>query len=77
MPSHEWNSDRGWKDDGWQYYDLDLKTWVFEEESFVPMALIQEGKAYSIVYDQLGMPRRLMTRGGSVVSSLGYEWQDP
>ena len=63
VPSHEWNSDREWKDDGWQYYDLDLKTWVFEDESFVPMALIQEGRAYSIVYDQLGMPRRLMTRG--------------
>ena len=33
-----------------------LKTWLFEEESFVPLALIQEGKAYSIVCDQLGTP---------------------
>ena len=49
MPLHEWNSSREWKDDGWQHYKLDLKTWGFEEESFVPMELILNGKAYSIV----------------------------
>ena len=26
---HEWNSSREWKDDGWQHYELDLRTWVF------------------------------------------------
>ena len=67
MPSHEWNSNREWKDDGWQYYDLDLKTWVFEGESFVPMALIQEGKAYSIVYDQLGTPTEAYDEEGKEV----------
>ena len=48
MPLHEWNSSREWKDDGWLHYELDLKTWVFEE-SFVPMALPLNGKVYSIV----------------------------
>ena len=26
---HEWNSGREWEDDGWQHYELDLRTWVF------------------------------------------------
>ena len=56
VPLHEWNSGREWKDGGWQHYELDLRTWVFEEESFVPMALLLNGKAYSIVTDQLGTP---------------------
>ncbi|WP_411915719.1 RHS repeat domain-containing protein [Porphyromonas miyakawae] len=34
----------------------DLRTWLFEEESFVPWALFQDGKAYSIVTDHLGTP---------------------
>ena len=34
----------------------DLRTWLFEEESFVPLALFQDGKAYSIVTDHLGTP---------------------
>ena len=54
MPLHEWNSGREWKDDGWQHYELDLKTWVFEEESFVPMEQLLNGKVYSIVTDQGG-----------------------
>ena len=56
MPLHEWNSGREWKGDGWQHYELDLRTWVFEEESFVPIALLLNGKVYSIVTDQLGTP---------------------
>ena len=55
MPLHEWNSGREWKDDGWQHYELDLKTWVFEEESFVSMELLLNGKVYSIVTDQGGI----------------------
>jgi rhs family protein len=64
VPLHEWSYGREWKDDGWQHYDLDLKTWVFEEESFVPLALIQDGKAYSIVCDQLGTPTEAYDEGG-------------
>lgn len=33
-----------------------LKTLLFKEESLVPVDLIQEGKAYNIVYGQLGTP---------------------
>ena len=40
---------------------LDLKTWVFEEESFVPIALLFNGKVYSIVTDQLGTQRKCTT----------------
>ena len=56
MPLHEWNTGQTWKDGGRQHYELDLGTWVFEEESFVPMALLLNGKAYSVVTDQLGTP---------------------
>ena len=62
VPLHEWNSGREWKDDGWQHYELDLKTWAFEEESFVPMELLLNGKVYSIVTDQ---------GGGIVYSKVG------
>ncbi len=54
VPLHEWNSGREWKGDGWQHYELDLRTWVFEEESYVPMALLLNGEVYSIVTDQIG-----------------------
>ena len=67
VPLHEWNSGREWKDDGWQHYELDLKTWLFEEESFVPLALIQDGKAYSIVCDQLGTPTEAYDEEGKEV----------
>ena len=56
VPLHEWNTGQTWKDGGRQHYELDLRTWVFEEESFVPMALLLNGKAYSVVTDQLGTP---------------------
>ena len=59
VPLHEWNTGLTWKDGGRQHYELDLRTWVFEEESFVPMALLLNGKAYSIVTDRLGTPRSL------------------
>ena len=26
VPLHEWNTGQTWKDDGWQYYELDLRT---------------------------------------------------
>ena len=67
VPLHEWNSGREWKGDGWQHYELDLRTWVFEEESFVPMALLLNGKAYSIVTDQLGTPTEAYNAEGEEV----------
>ena len=67
VPLHEWNSSREWKGDGWKHYELDLRTWVFEEESFVPMALLLNGKAYSIVTDQLGTPTEAYNAEGEEV----------
>ena len=58
-----------WEDGGWQHYELDLKTWIFEEESFVPMALLYHGKAYSIVTDQLGTPTEVYNDEGEEVWS--------
>ena len=46
---------------------LDLKTWVFEEESFVPMALLLNGKVYSIATDQLGTPTEAYNAEGEEV----------
>ncbi|WP_455107673.1 hypothetical protein [Porphyromonas sp.] len=37
-------------------YSEDFKTWLFEEESFVPLALIQGGQGIQHVCDQLGTP---------------------
>ena len=67
VPLHEWNTGQTWKDGGWQHYELDLRTWVFEEESFVPMALLLNGKAYSIVTDQLGTPTEAYNAEGEEV----------
>ena len=45
----------------------DLRTWLFEEESFVPLALFQDGKAYSIVTDHLGTPVEAYNEQGEEV----------
>ena len=44
-----------------------LRTWLFEEESFVPLALFQDGKAYSIVTDHLGTPVEAYNEKGEEV----------
>lgn len=44
-----------------------LKTLLFKEESLVPIDLIQEGKAYSIVCDQLGTPTEAYDEEGREV----------
>ena len=48
-------------------YQKDLRTWLFEEESFVPLALFQDGKAYSIVTDHLGTPVEAYNEQGEEV----------
>ena len=48
-------------------YQKDLRTWLFEEESFVPLALFQDGKAYSIVTDHLGTPVEAYNEKGEEV----------
>ena len=48
-------------------YQKDLRTWLFEEESFVPLDLFQDGKAYSIVTDHLGTPVEAYNEQGEEV----------
>ena len=67
VPLHEWRTGEGYEDGGLKSYSEDLKTWLFEEESFVPLALIQEGNAYSIVCDQLGTPTEAYDEEGKEV----------
>ena len=57
VPLHEWTPSQSRNENGEiEENQKDLRTWLFEEESFVPLALFQDGKAYSIVTDHLGTP---------------------
>ena len=47
----------------------DLTVWLFDEESFVPMAMIKEGRSYSILTDQLGTPTEAYDAEGNEVWS--------
>lgn len=67
VPLHEWRTGECYEDGGLKSYSEDLKTWLFEEESFVPLALIQDGKAYGIVCDQLGTPTEAYDEEGKEV----------
>jgi RHS repeat-associated protein len=64
VPVHEWVDG-----DGARAGD-DLTTWLFEPESFAPMAkVIRRGgatKTYSIVSDYLGTPREMVDEAGKV-----------
>ena len=68
MPLHEWTPKRRRNEQGEiEEYQKDLRTWLFEEESFVPLALFQDGKAYSIVTDHLGTPVEAYNEQGEEV----------
>ena len=67
VPLHEWQTGNRYVGSVLTPYSEDFKTWLFEEESFVPLALIQEGKAYSIVCDQLGTPTEAYDEEGKEV----------
>ena len=43
----------------------DITTWVFEADTFVPTAKIQDGKQYSIVSDYLGTPIQMYDEEGN------------
>ncbi|WP_301280960.1 RHS repeat domain-containing protein, partial [Bacteroides thetaiotaomicron] len=45
----------------------DMTVWLFDEESFVPMAMIKEGRSYSILTDQLGTPTEAYDAEGNEV----------
>lgn len=47
----------------------DMTVWLFDEESFVPVAMIKEGRSYSILTDQLGTPTEAYDTEGNEVWS--------
>ena len=68
MPLHEWTPKRRRNEQGEiEESQKDLRTWLFEEESFVPLALFQDGKAYSIVTNHLGTPVEAYNEKGEEV----------
>lgn len=67
VPLHEWTSGQRYEDKGWKPYEEDFKTWIFEEESFVPLALLQDGHTYSIMTDHLGTPTEMYDENGEEV----------
>ena len=60
VPLHQWKQRRSYsrEEDAWLTEEerKERTLWLFEEESFVPTAMIKEGKAYSILTDHLGTP---------------------
>ena len=68
VPLHEWTPSQSRNENGKiEENQKDLRTWLFEEESFVPLALFQDGKAYSIVTDHLGTPVEAYNEQGEEV----------
>ena len=68
VPLHEWTPSQRRNEQGEiEENQKDLRTWLFEEESFVPLALFQDGKAYSIVTDHLGTPVEAYNEKGEEV----------
>ena len=68
VPLHEWTPSQRRNEQGEiEEYQKDLRTWLFEEESFVSLALFQDGKAYSIVTDHLGTPVEAYNEQGEEV----------
>lgn len=47
-----------------------LSTWIFDGDSFAPLATIQNSRMYSVVTDQLGTPRELIDQYGTVAWSM-------
>ena len=76
VPLHEWQTGNRYVGSVLTPYSEDFKTWLFEEESFVPLALIQDGKAYSIVCDQLGTPTEAYDEEGEEGEEVWYRRLD-
>ncbi|CAL1241964.1 RHS repeat-associated core domain-containing protein [Candidatus Methylocalor cossyra] len=55
--------------------DQSLAAWLFEADSFAPLATVQNGQVYSVINDHLGTPKELVdTRGAVAWSSLLKAW---
>jgi RHS repeat-associated protein len=72
-PLHEWKVDASKglcvidSEGQLQVAEEDLVTWLFEEDSFVPTAKLQNGNNFSIVTDYLGTPAEMYNEAGQRV----------
>ena len=73
VPLHQWKQRREYSimEDRWNTdaERWDMTVWLFDEESYVPAAMIKEGKAYSILTDHLGTPTEAYDAEGNEVWS--------
>jgi len=73
VPLHQWRQRREYSvmEGGWNMAPerRDMTVWLFDEESFVPTAMLREGKSYSILTDQLGTPTEAYDTNGNEVWS--------
>lgn len=73
VPLHQWKQQRTYsrRHERWETDEKrHARTlWLFDEGSFVPAAMIKEGKAYSILTDHLGTPTEAYDAGGNEVWS--------
>ena len=73
VPLHQWKERREYSvmEDRWNTAPerRDMTVWLFDEDSFVPSAMIRGGKAYSILTDQLGTPTEAYDSDGNEVWS--------
>ncbi|MBM6671184.1 AHH domain-containing protein [Phocaeicola coprophilus] len=73
VPLHQWRQKRVYsrEQDAWLVDGKrrERTLWLFEEESFVPAAMIREGRACSIVTDHLGTPTQAYDADGNEVWS--------
>ena len=73
VPLHQWKRRREYSVMGNRWRTdterCDMTVWLFDEESFVPVAMIKEGRSYSILTDQLGTPTEAYDAEGNEVWS--------
>jgi len=66
VPLHEWTEEK-------QEPEINLITWVFEDDGFVPCACIKDGESYSIITDYLGTPTQMYNRKGEETWSVDLD----
>jgi len=64
VPLHEWKEFEARESNA-----NDLITWIFEQDSMVPVGKIKGGKSYSIIADHLGTPIKSYNEAGDMVWS--------
>ena len=62
-----------------EYNPIDdtLSVWIFDSDSFTPLATIQKNSLYTIINDHLGTPKELIDSKGSIALSIKLKsWGD-